>query len=168
MSVTLFPRPPEMVRQQRGQESPFVCSSCGADRGCDCNAPALERIAAKRERDRETSRARMRKHREKDKQNQPSVTRNKHVPGDTDVDNARDFDEEPEADHPQGRPITPEALRLQRKGYDFMQDYCFAVRNWLTGGADIDQHTREVLSRSIHECANALSEVAQEVAGINE
>jgi hypothetical protein len=33
----------QIVRQQ--EQSEFVCSSCGADRGCDCNAPALKRLA---------------------------------------------------------------------------------------------------------------------------
>jgi hypothetical protein len=34
---------------QTKKESEFVCSACGADRACDCNAPALEREAARRE-----------------------------------------------------------------------------------------------------------------------
>jgi hypothetical protein len=41
----------------RHQESPYVCSACGADRGCDCNAPAVERLAAKTEQDRKRARA---------------------------------------------------------------------------------------------------------------
>jgi hypothetical protein len=38
-----------IVQLQKKQESEFVCSGCGADRDCDCNAPALERLAAERE-----------------------------------------------------------------------------------------------------------------------
>src|SRR5262249_11952161 len=34
--------PPAIERRQ--QQSEFVCSACGADRGCGCNAPALTRI----------------------------------------------------------------------------------------------------------------------------
>src|SRR5262245_3782539 len=33
--------PPAIERRQ--QRTEFVCSACGADRGCDCNAPALAR-----------------------------------------------------------------------------------------------------------------------------
>jgi hypothetical protein len=32
---------PQKVRQ----ELPYRCSACGADRGCDCNAPAIEKAA---------------------------------------------------------------------------------------------------------------------------
>jgi len=38
---------PEIVRQVK--QSQFVCSACGADRACDCNAPALERELARKE-----------------------------------------------------------------------------------------------------------------------
>jgi hypothetical protein len=35
------------VIQLRPKRAPeFVCSACGADRGCDCNAPAIDRAAA--------------------------------------------------------------------------------------------------------------------------
>ena len=27
------------------QEAKFICSACGADRACDCNAPAIEKLA---------------------------------------------------------------------------------------------------------------------------
>jgi len=35
--------PPDVTYSQ---ELPFRCSACGADRGCDCNAPAIEKAAA--------------------------------------------------------------------------------------------------------------------------
>jgi len=33
--------------KKQEQESPFICSACGADRGCDCNAPAVKKMAEK-------------------------------------------------------------------------------------------------------------------------
>jgi hypothetical protein len=46
---------PAIVQEQR--QSEFVCSACGAARDCRCDAPALERLAAKQEQDRQRSRA---------------------------------------------------------------------------------------------------------------
>jgi len=37
-TIITFPQP-------HRQELLFRCSACGADRGCDCNAPAIEKIA---------------------------------------------------------------------------------------------------------------------------
>jgi uncharacterized coiled-coil DUF342 family protein len=31
----------------------FICSACGADRGCQCDAPAIEKLAQKQEQDRQ-------------------------------------------------------------------------------------------------------------------
>lgn len=39
----------EIVQLEKKQEAKFICSACGADRACDCNAPAVEREAARRE-----------------------------------------------------------------------------------------------------------------------
>jgi len=39
------------------QEAPFVCPACGADRGCDCNAPAIEKLAHKVEQQRRNQKA---------------------------------------------------------------------------------------------------------------
>lgn len=55
-----------IVQLQKKQETRFLCSACGADRGCDCNAPALEREAARRE----LHRQHQAKHRQKRKQKQ--------------------------------------------------------------------------------------------------
>ena len=33
----------EIVQFQKKQDAKFICSACGADRGCDCNAPAVEK-----------------------------------------------------------------------------------------------------------------------------
>jgi hypothetical protein len=53
------------IVQIRKQESLYTCSACGADRGCDCNAPAIEKLRAdaakytnKKERERQRSQAR--------------------------------------------------------------------------------------------------------------
>lgn len=35
----------------------FICSACGAARGCNCNAPAVEKLVQKHEQDRQRSRA---------------------------------------------------------------------------------------------------------------
>jgi hypothetical protein len=61
----------QIIRIQK-QEAPFICSACGADRGCDCNAPAIEKLAAYRERERQ----------KKIRQRQKANKNNDHVPGD--------------------------------------------------------------------------------------
>jgi hypothetical protein len=68
-----------IIRLQRKQEAQFICSACGADRGCDCNAPAVEKLAEKLEQDRQ--RAKRARERKKDEQNQPS----RHVTNDAEV-----------------------------------------------------------------------------------
>jgi len=45
-----------IVQFQKKQEAKFICSACGADRGCDCNAPAVEKLAEKLEQDRQRAR----------------------------------------------------------------------------------------------------------------
>jgi hypothetical protein len=57
-------RAASIIQFQKKQESEFICSACGADRACDCNAPALEREAARLELDRQ----RAAKYREKKRQ----------------------------------------------------------------------------------------------------
>lgn len=60
----------QIFQLQKKEEAKFVCSSCGADRSCDCNAPAVEKLAAKMEQDRQ--RARRAREKEKAEQNQSS------------------------------------------------------------------------------------------------
>lgn len=60
----------EVIQFQKKQEAKFMCSACGEDRGCNCNAPAVEKIAAEKERQRQKAR----NWREKKKQNQQSRT----------------------------------------------------------------------------------------------
>jgi hypothetical protein len=59
--------PPAIVEQQR--QSKFICSACGSGRDCDCNAPALERLAAIKEQKRQAQA----KWREKSKENNERV-----------------------------------------------------------------------------------------------
>lgn len=47
----------EIVQFQKKQEVKFMCSACGADRGCDCNAPAVEKLAEMVEQRRKAKRA---------------------------------------------------------------------------------------------------------------
>ena len=49
MTATLF-------QFQKREKAKFICSACGADRGCNCNAPAIEKLAQKQEQDRQRSR----------------------------------------------------------------------------------------------------------------
>ncbi len=59
------------------QQSEFVCSACGSARDCNCNAPALNRLAdleAQQEKARIAARERKRRQREKEEQNQQPVT----------------------------------------------------------------------------------------------
>ena len=65
----------QIIRLQK-QEAPFICSACGAERGCDCNAPAIEKLAAYRERERQ----------KKIRQRKKANNKNDHVPGDTPVE----------------------------------------------------------------------------------
>jgi hypothetical protein len=60
----------EIVQFQKKQEAKFICSACGADRGCDCNAPAVEKLAELKEKNRIAARESMRRKR---KQNQGTV-----------------------------------------------------------------------------------------------
>jgi hypothetical protein len=59
---------------QKKQEAKWLCSACGEDRNCNCNAPAVEKLAAKLEQDRQ--RARRAYEKKKAEQNQqPSHVR---------------------------------------------------------------------------------------------
>jgi hypothetical protein len=42
----------EIFQFQKNHELKFICSACGADRGCNCNAPAVEKLAELREKQR--------------------------------------------------------------------------------------------------------------------
>jgi hypothetical protein len=61
-------------KSQKKQEAKWLCSACGEDRNCNCNAPAVEKLAAKLEQDRQ--RARRAYEKKKAEQNQqPSHVR---------------------------------------------------------------------------------------------
>jgi hypothetical protein len=47
----------QIVRPRAQEQSKFQCSACGADRGCDCNAPAIEKLAAINEANRKKQKA---------------------------------------------------------------------------------------------------------------
>jgi hypothetical protein len=48
-------QPSNIVQFQKKEEAKYICSACGADRGCNCNAPAVEKLAQKQEQDRQRS-----------------------------------------------------------------------------------------------------------------
>jgi hypothetical protein len=165
--IVTFPR-------SHKQELLYRCSVCGADRGCDCNAPAIEKAitalaAIPRKSDRAIAAeqginprtvAKARKQllysAAVDQRRIGLDSRMRRMPQripDDDADN-------PPADVM--APIDPMAHKLQRKIFKFTAAYNSAVRDWLKR-ANVDQHTREVLSRSIHQCANDLSILAQGV-----
>jgi hypothetical protein len=54
-----------IIQFQKKQEARFLCSACGADRGCDCNAPAVEKLAELKEKHRIAARESARRKREK-------------------------------------------------------------------------------------------------------
>ena len=58
---------------QQIKQSKFVCSACGSGRDCDCNAPALEREAARREAQRQADARYAERRKEKRQQKQQSV-----------------------------------------------------------------------------------------------
>ena len=65
----------EVIQFQKKQEAKYICSACGADRVCNCAAPAVEKLADKMEQDRQ--RARRAYEKKKAEQNQtPSHVRN--------------------------------------------------------------------------------------------
>jgi hypothetical protein len=52
----------QIVRPHKQEVAQFQCSACGADRGCDCNAPAVEKanqVLARNERKRMADRERI-------------------------------------------------------------------------------------------------------------
>jgi hypothetical protein len=74
----------QLIQFQKKQEAKFLCSRCGAERGCDCNAPAVEKLFELRERERQKKR----RQRQKSKQN------NHHVPGTDEIPTAEEADED--------------------------------------------------------------------------
>jgi hypothetical protein len=64
----------EFVQFQQRQEAKFICSACGADRGCQCNAPAVERLAEKYENERQAAKA-YRERKREEKQQPRHMTR---------------------------------------------------------------------------------------------
>jgi hypothetical protein len=58
---------------QQIKQSKFVCSACGSGRNCDCNAPALEREAARREAQRQADARHAERRKAKRQQKQQSV-----------------------------------------------------------------------------------------------
>jgi hypothetical protein len=71
----------QIIRLQQKQEARFICSACGAERGCDCNAPAIEKMLHVREQERQKKQ----RYREK-------LKGNVHV--DTPVENTEEFEED--------------------------------------------------------------------------
>jgi hypothetical protein len=61
---------PSIVKLDHRQQTKFVCSACGSGRDCDCNAPALERLAEIKEQ------ARQRQIKKREQEQQP-----RHVTG---------------------------------------------------------------------------------------
>jgi hypothetical protein len=68
---------PQLSIVQQQKQSEFVCSACGAGRDCDCNAPALKRLAAQREANKEA----VRRHRAKAKEELCNITQHAPVEG---------------------------------------------------------------------------------------
>ena len=68
----------EVIQFQKKQEAKFICSRCGADRDCNCNAPAVEKLAAQREAQRRADAKYAKKRKEKRKQNQDPVDIDRH------------------------------------------------------------------------------------------
>jgi hypothetical protein len=75
-----------IVQFQQRQEAKFICSACGADRGCQCNAPAVEKLAEMREQARQ--RDRTYKERKSQQKQQPGDVANEDV---EDIDTPEQF-----------------------------------------------------------------------------
>ena len=52
-----------IVQFQKKEDAQFICSACGADRGCNCSAPAVEKLAAMKEDQRKRNRESMQRKR---------------------------------------------------------------------------------------------------------
>jgi hypothetical protein len=93
---------------QKKEEAKFICSACGADRVCNCDAPAVEKLAAKMEQDRQ--RARKAREKKAEQKQQP-----RHVRNGNDVDNAQS------AEKPAAKTKVPHALAeaAAKYGRDF-------------------------------------------------
>jgi hypothetical protein len=50
-------KPSTQIEISARQELPYRCSACGADRGCNCNAPAVEKLKTIQENQRAASKA---------------------------------------------------------------------------------------------------------------
>jgi hypothetical protein len=61
--------PPGQAQYKNQEQPKFYCSACGNDRYCDCNAPALERLAAITEKSRQREREKKQRQREREKLN---------------------------------------------------------------------------------------------------
>jgi hypothetical protein len=68
--VTLTWDPPGQAQYKNQEQPKFYCSACGSDRYCDCNAPALERLAAITEKSRQREREKKQRQRERQKLNE--------------------------------------------------------------------------------------------------
>ena len=64
----------EVVQLQKKEEAKFMCSACGSDRGCNCNAPAVEKLAEKIEQDRQRAKAYRERKKAQEKQQVRHVT----------------------------------------------------------------------------------------------
>jgi hypothetical protein len=85
-----MPTQAQIIQMQRKPEARFACSACGADRGCDCNAPAVEKLAKQAEQVRQ----RMKRYRE----NKPEL---RNAP----VDNVEEIEKRLNA---VGKPFSPQ------------------------------------------------------------
>lgn len=83
----------EVIQFQKKQEAKFICSACGGDRACDCNAPAVEKLAEKREQDRQRARRAYEKKKSEQDQ-QPSHVRNDDSLEETPTETVSDADHE--------------------------------------------------------------------------
>jgi hypothetical protein len=90
--------PPGQAQYKNQEQPKFYCSACGSDRYCDCNAPALERLAAITEKSRQRDREKKQRQRERQKLN----GNNDPSPGDNE-----DFQKDPEEKANEGHDDQP-------------------------------------------------------------
>jgi hypothetical protein len=102
----------EIIKIDHRQQSEFVCSACGAGRDCDCNAPALERLAEMREQHRQRNKAYRERQKAEQDQSSRDVTRDVEVEDEPTPDpNHGDADRQDRDDDAAAWVAPPEVIR---------------------------------------------------------
>lgn len=130
-----------IIQLQKKQQAQFICSACGADRGCQCNAPAVEKLAEKLKQDRDRSRRAYEK-KKNQREQQPSHVR-EHRPAVTDKEQVKAFHTE---------------------AVGFVIDFDSRVRTWAKDRT-LNAAAKRSLMEAIYVASDGLAKLAQALDG---